>query len=150
VAAVVPNDVAAVEKALATRRKQRALVVTDSGLAQSKVLAQLTRVLGEERRGKSWALFHGVRANPGEVDVKEAANALADSPRSSRICRHPIPLGSIPPESGIDPLSFADPEFASGATRAVPWRCSSRSARSSSVDRPLDSNASRHRRKPDV
>jgi len=65
-------------------------------------------------RSASWA-------RPRSLERKEAANALADSPRSSRICRHPIPLGSIPPESGIGPLSFADPEFASGATQAVPW-----------------------------
>src|SRR5262249_9212639 len=53
----------------------RPLVVTDPGLAQTKALAQLTKTLGHERRGKSWELFDGVHANPVEQDVKDAANS---------------------------------------------------------------------------
>jgi len=68
---------------LPTRLKQldcrRPLVVTDPGLLQTKAFQNLSRTLGEEKKGKSWHLFHGVHPNPVEKDVKEAAHTCRQS-----------------------------------------------------------------------
>jgi len=55
------------------------LVVTDPGLAQTKAFQTLTRILGEEKKGKGWHVFQGVHANPSEQDVKEAAQSCRHS-----------------------------------------------------------------------
>src|SRR5882672_675921 len=68
---------------LPTRLKQldcrRPLVVTDPGLLQTKAFQNLSRTLGEEKKGKSWHLFHGVHPNPVEKDVKDAAQTFRQS-----------------------------------------------------------------------
>src|SRR5262249_34115498 len=55
------------------------LVVTDGGLIQTRAFQSLAKLLGEEKKGKSWHLFHGVHPNPVEQDVKDAANVCRQS-----------------------------------------------------------------------
>src|SRR6266849_3025657 len=68
---------------LPTRLKQldcqRPLVVTDPGLLQTKAFQNLSRTLGEEKKGKTSQLFHGVHPNPVEKDVKGAAQTFRQS-----------------------------------------------------------------------
>src|SRR5882762_2145807 len=52
------------------------LVVTDSGLVQTRAFEILSRTLDNTQLGKTWELFHGVHTNPIEQDVVDAANAF--------------------------------------------------------------------------
>src|ERR1051326_5917023 len=60
---------------LAKLTVRRPLVVTDSGLAQTKAFEALAAVLGPGQRDKSWFVYSGVHPNPVENDVREAAEA---------------------------------------------------------------------------
>src|SRR6266699_6982196 len=68
---------------LPARRKQRGgrrpLVVTDSGLVQTRAFEMLARTLDNTQLGKTWELFHGVHSNPIEQDVADAAKAFRES-----------------------------------------------------------------------
>jgi len=54
----------------------RPLVVTDPGLMQTRAFETLANTLDKKQLGKSWEVFHGVRANPVEQDVIESAKAF--------------------------------------------------------------------------
>src|ERR1051326_143389 len=68
---------------LPTRLRQmggrRPLVVTDSGLVQTRAFEILARTLDKQQLGKTWELFHGVHSNPVEQDVVEAAKAFREA-----------------------------------------------------------------------
>src|SRR5215204_5468449 len=65
---------------LPTRLQQmgcrKPLVVTDPGLLQTQAFEKLKSTLGSKELGKTWDVFHGVRANPTEQDVVDAATAF--------------------------------------------------------------------------
>ncbi len=54
----------------------RPLVVTDEGLLKTDAFAALAQTLGADGQGKEWFVYAGVRANPVEQDVREAAAAF--------------------------------------------------------------------------
>jgi alcohol dehydrogenase class IV len=58
---------------------RKPLVVTDSGLVQTKAFEILARVLDRKELGKTWELFHGVHSNPIEQDVIDTANAFREA-----------------------------------------------------------------------
>jgi 4-hydroxybutyrate dehydrogenase len=58
---------------------RRPLVVTDPGLVPTDAFACLRQVLGPEEQGRNWSVFSGVRANPVEQDVIDAARACLDT-----------------------------------------------------------------------
>lgn len=58
---------------------RRPLVVTDSGLVQTRAFEILTHTLDNTQLGKTWDLFHGVHSNPIEEDVINAAKAFREA-----------------------------------------------------------------------
>src|SRR6266581_8427929 len=58
---------------------RKPLVVTDSGLVQTRAFQILGQTLGNQQLGTAWELFHGVHSNPIEEDVVEAARAFREA-----------------------------------------------------------------------
>src|SRR5882672_1674292 len=58
---------------------RRPLVVTDSGLVQTRAFQMLAQTLDNTQLGKTWEMFHGVHSNPIEQDVVDAAKAFREA-----------------------------------------------------------------------
>jgi alcohol dehydrogenase class IV len=58
---------------------RKPLVVTDSGLVQTRAFQILGQTLGNQQLGSAWELFHGVHSNPIEQDVADAAKVFREA-----------------------------------------------------------------------
>jgi len=74
-----PGTVAELPARLKQMGGRRPLVVTDSGLVQTRAFEMLARTLDNTQLGKTWELFHGVHSNPIEQDVADAAKAFREA-----------------------------------------------------------------------
>src|SRR5436305_11362865 len=73
-----PGTIAELPARLKQMGCRRPLVVTDSGLVQTRAFEILTHALDKTQLGKNWELFHGVHSNPIEQDVVDAAKAFRE------------------------------------------------------------------------
>src|SRR5882724_9415891 len=73
-----PGTIAELPARLKQMGSRRPLVVTDSGLLQTRAFEILGRTLDNTQLGKTWELFNGVHSNPIEEDVAAAARAFRE------------------------------------------------------------------------
>src|SRR3989440_914280 len=73
-----PGTIAELPARLKQMGSRRPLVVTDSGLVQTRAFEILRHALDNTQLGKSWELFNGVHSNPIEQDVVDAAKAFRE------------------------------------------------------------------------
>src|SRR6266446_589679 len=74
-----PGTIAELPARLRQMGGRRPLVVTDSGLVQTRAFEILARTLDNTQLGKTWEMFHGVHSNPIEQDVADAAKVFREA-----------------------------------------------------------------------
>ena len=58
---------------------RRPLIVTDSGLLQTRAFEMLAHTMDKTQLGKTWEMFHGVHSNPIEQDVIDTAKVFREA-----------------------------------------------------------------------
>jgi alcohol dehydrogenase class IV len=74
-----PGTMAELPARLKQMGARRPLVVTDSGLVQTRAFQILAQTLDNKQLGKAWEMFHGVHSNPIEQDVIDAAKVFREA-----------------------------------------------------------------------